>query len=81
METDKPIKPVNGKVKGYDIEDGVLILIYVTYHNNFSVGDKLINFAALKGVNTEIIPFGKEPYSEFRPKEEISTIFPPGGVN
>ena len=81
MEDDKPVKPVNGKVRGYDIEDGILVLIYVTYHNNFSVGDKLINFAALKGVNTEIIPYGKEPYSEFRPKEEISTIFPPGGVN
>ena len=80
MEEDKPVKPINGKVKGYDIEDGVLILIYITYHNNFSVGDKLINFAALKAVSTEIIQEGLEPFSEFRPDEEISTIFPPGGV-
>ena len=77
---DKPIKPLNGKVKGFDIEDGVLIFIYITYHNPFSIGDKLVNFSALKGVCTEIIPLGDEFYSEFRPKEEISSFFPPGGT-
>lgn len=77
---DKPIKPLNGKVKGFTMEDGVLILIYITYHNPFSIGDKLVNFAALKGVCTEIIPLGQEFYSEFRPKEEISSFFPPGGM-
>ena len=80
MMEDKPIKPVNGKVKGFDMESGVLILIYITYNNPFSIGDKLINFAALKGVCSEIWDPGKEPYSEFRPKEEISALFPPLGL-
>lgn len=80
MMEDKPIKPINGKVKGFDMESGVLILIYITYRNPFSIGDKLINFAALKGVCSEIWDPGKEPYSEFRPKEEISAFFPPLGL-
>lgn len=80
MMEDKPIKPLNGKVKGFDMESGVLILIYITYRNPFSIGDKLINFAALKGVCSEIWDPGKEPYSEFRPKEEISAFFPPLGL-
>jgi hypothetical protein len=32
-----------------------------------------LNFTALKNTITEIIPEGYEPYSEFRPEEEIST--------
>lgn len=78
---DKPIKPVNGKVKGFDIEEGVLVFIYITYHNPFTIGDKLTNFGPLKGVCTEILPLGKEFYSEYRPKEEISAFFPPGGID
>ena len=80
MMEDKPIVPVNGKVKGYDIESGVLIFIYITYINPFSIGDKMINFAALKGVTSEIWDLGKEPYSEFRPDEEVSAFFPPIGL-
>ena len=78
---DKPVKPAaNGKVKGFDISEGVLIFIYITYHNPFSVGDKLINYSSLKGVTSEIMPIGKEPFSEFRPDEEISSFFPPAGL-
>lgn len=80
MDADGPIKPVNGKIKGFDVEEGVLIFIYITYHNPFSIGDKLTNFGPLKGVCTEIMEPGKEFYSEYRPKEEISSIFPPGGM-
>lgn len=80
MYEDGPIKPLNGKIKGYDIEDGILIFIYITYHNPFSIGDKLVNFSALKGVCTEILPLGSEFYSEFRPNEEISAYFPAGGM-
>lgn len=80
MSEDGPVKPINGKVKGFDIEDGVLIFIYITYHNPFSIGDKLCNFGPLKGVTSEIWPAGKEPYSLYRPNEEISSLFPPGGM-
>ena len=81
METDQPIKPINGKVKGFNIEDGVLVLIFIAYENKFGVGDKLINYSALKGVCSEIWEEGKEPYSEFRPNEEISSFYPSAGVN
>ncbi|MDY5646994.1 MAG: hypothetical protein SPF22_08330 [Candidatus Onthovivens sp.] len=80
MSEDGPVKPINGKVKGFDIEDGVLIFIYITYHNPFSIGDKLCNFGPLKGVTSEIWDLGKEPYSLYRPNEEISSLFPPGGM-
>ena len=80
MDTDEPIVPINGKVKGFNIEDGVLILIYIAYQNKFGVGDKLINYSALKGVCTEIWKEGKEPYSDYRPAEEISSFFPSAGV-
>ena len=78
---DKPVKPAaNGKVKGFDMDEGVLIFFYITYHNPFSVGDKLINYSSLKGVTSEIVELGKEPFSEFRPDEEISSFFPPAGL-
>ena len=81
METDEPIVPLNGKVKGFNIEDGVLVLIFIAYQNKFGIGDKLVNYSALKGVCTEIWKEGNEPYAESRPNEEISALMPAAGVN
>ena len=81
METDEPIVPLNGKVKGFNIEDGVLVLIFIAYQNKFGIGDKLVNYSALKGVCTEIWKEGNEPYTESRPNEEISALMPAAGVN
>lgn len=61
-----------GKLKG--VEDGVLIEIFVSYKDDFSVGDKLIFLGAQKGVAKEVIPEGEEPTSSYRPEEPIDAI-------
>ena len=37
-------------------------------------------FTALKSVIGEVIPEGYEPYSEFRPEEEISSLIGPSAI-
>ena len=37
-------------------------------------------FTALKGIIGEVIPEGYEPYTEFRPNEELSSIFCPSSI-
>lgn len=61
-----------GKLK--NVEDGVLIEIYVSYKDDFSVGDKLIFLGAQKGVAKEVIQPGQEPTSSYRPDEPIDAI-------
>ena len=61
--------------------DGVKIFIYVKYFDKLSVGDKIVNWAALKGVIRNIPPEGEEPYSEYRPNEEISSMFSVDSIN
>lgn len=73
----EPIVPNNGKVAGEIMESGVLIKIYIKYYDNIAIGDKIVDFAALKTVNGEVIPKGKEPFSTFRPDEEVSSAIPP----
>lgn len=34
----------------------------------------------MKGIIGEIIPEGYEPYSEFRPDEEVSSLIPPSSI-
>lgn len=62
----------DGKLK--NVEDGVLIEIFVSYKDDFSVGDKLIFLGAQKGVAKEVIPSGEEPTSSYRPNEPIDAI-------
>ena len=62
----------DGKLK--NIEDGVLIEIFVAFKDDFSVGDKLIFLGAQKGVAKEVIPKGQEPTSSYRPNEPIDAI-------
>lgn len=61
--------------------DGVKVFIYVKYFDKLSVGDKIVNWAALKGVVKDIPTVGEEPYSEYRPNEEISSMFSMNSVN
>jgi hypothetical protein len=81
---DKPsgtVKPDEyGKVKGYDIGRGVLIEFYVTYHDEASDGDKLAAFTANKNTIGFQVKRGFEPYSEFRPYEEISAPVAPSAI-
>ena len=68
-----------GKLK--NSEDGVLIEFYLSYHDKMSVGDKLIYYAALKGVVKGIFPKGKEPYTDYRPNEKIHSFLTASSVN
>jgi hypothetical protein len=64
-----------------DCVDAVKIVIFVKYFDKMSVGDKLVHWAALKGVIKYIPPVGQEPYSEFHPEEEVSAYLALSGVN
>ena len=64
--------PQEGKLK--NVEDGVLIEFFVSYKDDFSVGDKLIFLGAQKGVAKEVVPAGQEPTSSYRPEEPIDAI-------
>lgn len=61
-----------GKLK--NVEDGVLIEIYINYKDDFGVGDKLIFLGAQKGVAKEVIPKENNPTSSYRPEEQIDAI-------
>ena len=66
-----------GKVKGEDVGDGILIEIYIKHKDIIKKGDKTTNFTALKGVVSHVIEEGQEPWSEFRPEEEVSAFISP----
>lgn len=85
-ETDIILEPTDkvetqyGKIKGVDIGDGIMIEFYINYEDKMGIGDKLTFFTALKGIVSEIIPEGYEPYSEYRPDEEVSALLSPLSV-
>ena len=69
------VKPSQyGTIKGQEVDDGVLIEFYIRHSEALEVGSKIANFSALKNTIDEIIPEGYEPWSEFRPDEEVSSI-------
>ena len=63
-----------GVIKGEQVEDSVLIEFYIKHGEPLEVGSKIANFTALKNTVGEIIEKGYEPFSSFRPDEEVSTI-------
>lgn len=67
---------IKGKYKGID----VLIEIFIEHADVMGVGDKVALYSANKQIISEVIPEGYEPYSEFRPEEEISVITSPGTI-
>ena len=69
--------PAEGKLKQVN---GVLIEFYIEVSDKFGIGDKLVFNQALKGVNSYIIPRGKEAYSEYRPEEHINAFLTNSGV-
>ena len=81
-EADGPIKPdERGKFKGYKVDEGgVIFEFYIKFRDPVGIGDKLCDYAALKGVTCVVVPKGQEPYTPRKPKEEISTIFPATSV-
>ena len=68
-----------GKLK--KAEGKVLIEFYLKYHDKMGVGDKLVYYAALKGVVKGIFPKGQEPYTDRRPKEKIRTFLTASSIS
>ena len=52
----------------------------IKYKDVAAKGDKVCANFALKGVTSHVIEEGYEPYSEYRPGEEISTLVAPLSV-
>lgn len=70
----------DGKIHGEYVGEGVLIEFFIKYKDIAGIGDKFANFCALKSITGNIIPEGQEPFSLFRPEEEVSTFIPPGAI-
>lgn len=64
--------PATGKLK--DTGEGVKIIFYLKYVDKMSIGDKLINWSANKGVVKYIFPKGKEPYCLSTPEEKVHCL-------
>lgn len=79
-EPTEKIETANGKIKGSEVGEGVLIEIYIKYRDTLGVGDKIAFFTALKSIIGEVIPEGLEPYALSRPEEEISSVIAPGAI-
>ena len=56
-------------------QDGVMIVFFIKYNDKLSVGDKVVAQSANKGVVKNIFPDGLEPFSEYRPSEQIHALF------
>jgi len=63
-----------GVIKGQKVEDGVLIEFYIKHSEPLEVGSKIAMFTGLKNTIGEVIEEGYEPYSFYRPEEEVSSI-------
>ena len=76
---DKPTEPLKTPtIKG--INTDVLIEFYIAHDDEASVGDKCVDYGACKQIISEVIPEGLEPFSEYRPDEEISLFQAPSSI-
>lgn len=66
------VLPATGKLK--KAQDAVLVEFYVEYLDTVGVGDKIVYNAANKAVIKNVIPEGKEAYTEFRPNEAVDAF-------
>lgn len=77
-----PIKPdLQGKVKGNKVDQGVIITFYISFKDYLARGDKLASQFALKSITSHVIDEGLEPYSEFRPDENVDLIVAPLSIS
>lgn len=60
--------------------NGILIEFYIKHETGMSIGDKVTMQTASKTIVSTIIPDDEEPYSSFRPEENIDVIFSPLSV-
>ena len=70
--------PKTGKVaeigKTKNLDDAVLIIYYIKFKDNMSVGDKIVFYSANKGIIKYIIPKEDEPYTDFRKNEHVDSF-------
>lgn len=78
-DSTEPIKNKYNTIEGTKGVD-VKIKIHIEHSDTLGVGDKMALYSANKQITSEIIPKGYEPYSEFRPDEEISVMTSPGTI-
>lgn len=76
-DSTEPVKNKYNAIKGFKGVD-VLITIFIEHKDVMGVGDKVALHTANKQIISQKIPKGYEPYSEFRPDEEISVLTSPG---
>ena len=78
-DSTEPLKSQYHSIKGTKGID-VKIEIHIEHRDVMGVGDKLALYGPNKQIASEVIPKGYEPYSEFRPDEEISVFTSPGTI-
>ena len=78
-DSTEPVKSRYNSIKGIKGID-VLIEIYIEHDDIMGVGDKVAIYGPNKQIISELIPAGYEPYSEFRPDEEVSILVSPGSI-
>lgn len=64
------------KILGNDV-DGVVIQFFISTVEKEKVGDKVTFAIAAKTIIAETLENGKEPYSDYRPEEEVSALVSP----
>ena len=74
LDPNKKVDPINGKVKGTNLVDSVLIEFYVTYQDKMNVGDKISYSTALKSIISRVVADDEAPYSDYRKDEPIDAI-------
>jgi hypothetical protein len=79
IDSTEPVITRYNTIKNYKGID-VLIEFYIEHSDVVGVGDKICLYSANKQIVSEVIPEGYEPYSEFRPDEEISVLSSPGTI-
>lgn len=81
-ETTGKIEPNKfGVIRGEKVNnDSILIEVYVEHSDVVGVGDKLTVYGALKATVGTVVPAGLEPYSDYRPDEELSYILASNSV-
>lgn len=80
IQPTKRIETSDGKIKGVDVGEGVLIEFYIKYNDKLKIGDKITFFCALKSVVCNTIPRGQEPFTVNEPDEEVSAFLSPASV-
>ena len=71
--------PTTGKLK--KAADAIYVEYYVQHPDIPGVGDKISYFAANKATLHANIPVGLEPYTDFRPDEEVSAMLSVASIN